>query len=81
MFSLSILDRLSDSKSRGGWLNDLGYGRWVHIFLLLYCLRFIYVLGTQPSTEESTSSILGMINAYLVVVSGIKNGAGQAKER
>ncbi|CAG7875929.1 unnamed protein product, partial [Brassica rapa] len=26
VFCLSILDYLSDSKSRGGWLNDLGYG-------------------------------------------------------
>ena len=59
MFCLSILDRLSDSKSRGGWLNDLGYGRWVHTFLLLYCLRFIYVLGTKPSIVESFRSTLG----------------------
>ncbi|KAG5414724.1 hypothetical protein IGI04_002291 [Brassica rapa subsp. trilocularis] len=29
VFCLSILDYLSDSKSRGGWLNDLGYGRMV----------------------------------------------------
>ncbi|CAG7863131.1 unnamed protein product [Brassica rapa] len=29
VFCLSILDYLSDSRSRGGWLNDLGYGRMV----------------------------------------------------
>ncbi|CAG7875778.1 unnamed protein product [Brassica rapa] len=27
VFCLSILDCLSSSKSRGGWLNDLGFGR------------------------------------------------------
>ncbi|WZY93648.1 hypothetical protein YC2023_065977 [Brassica napus] len=33
VFCLSILDCLSSSKLRGGWLNDLGFGRHVHIFL------------------------------------------------
>ncbi|WZZ86040.1 hypothetical protein YC2023_114619 [Brassica napus] len=33
VFCLSILDCPSYSKSRGGWLYDLGYGRQVHIFL------------------------------------------------
>nr|VDD08885.1 unnamed protein product [Brassica oleracea] len=32
VFCLFILDCLSDSKSRGGWLNDLGYGRQIHTF-------------------------------------------------
>ncbi|KAG2283596.1 hypothetical protein Bca52824_054816 [Brassica carinata] len=48
VFCLSILDCLSDSTSRGGWLNDLGYGRQE--------LRM--VLAKPRSREGSVSEML-----------------------
>ena len=57
MFCLPIVDCLYDSKSRGGWLNDLGYGRQVHTFYdYIDCGLF---LGTKPSIVESIRSLFG----------------------
>ncbi|KAG2311006.1 hypothetical protein Bca52824_022563 [Brassica carinata] len=41
--------------------------------------RFIIVLGTKPSIVESNRSVFGVINAYLVMVSGTKDGGANEK--
>ena len=52
----------------------------IGLFMCLSYLRFIIVLGAKPSIVESNRSVFGVINAYLVMVSGTKDGGGQTQE-